>query len=81
MAKPNIKTFIYVLIDPRTNEIRYVGKTVNPKNRFKAHKCLKAAKGGHLSSWISHLRKLNLCPEMQIIEEVNAENWKEREPL
>jgi hypothetical protein len=29
--------FIYVLIDPRTLEVRYVGQTNNPKERLRAH--------------------------------------------
>ncbi len=28
---------IYVLIDPVTLEVRYVGKTNNPKERLRAH--------------------------------------------
>ena len=31
------KVFIYVLVDSSKNEIRYVGKTVNPHRRFKRH--------------------------------------------
>lgn len=30
-------TFIYSLKDPRTNEIKYVGKSNNPKNRLNRH--------------------------------------------
>jgi predicted GIY-YIG superfamily endonuclease len=32
-----MKTFIYILENPITNEIRYVGKTNNPKNRLHYH--------------------------------------------
>ena len=34
MIKYN-KTFIYALIDPTTDKIRYIGKSNNPKQRFK----------------------------------------------
>ena len=30
-------TFIYGLSDPRTNQIRYIGKADDPKRRFQAH--------------------------------------------
>jgi hypothetical protein len=31
------KTFIYLLRHPGTNEIRYVGKTKDPRDRYHAH--------------------------------------------
>jgi hypothetical protein len=30
-------TYIYALIDPRDLEVRYIGKTIDPKNRLRAH--------------------------------------------
>jgi hypothetical protein len=35
----NTMIYIYTLEDPFTGEIRYVGKTINLKNRFKQPKC------------------------------------------
>jgi len=34
---PKSNTFIYCLIDPTTNEVRYVGQTINGIKRIKAH--------------------------------------------
>lgn len=61
--------YIYILIDPITLEIRYVGKTNNPKKRMRAHisphvymrhnnkKCI----------WIEELKALGLRPVMQVM--------------
>lgn len=32
-----MKAFLYVLADPRTGEVRYVGMTGNPKRRIQDH--------------------------------------------
>lgn len=29
--------FIYILLDPRTNLVRYVGQTISSKARFRKH--------------------------------------------
>jgi len=70
MSKP---VYIYVLIDPLTNQCRYVGKTVNIKNRFKDH-CKDNSKSKK-QSWLKSI--LPLKPEMLIIEE--TQNWIEAE--
>jgi len=75
----NLKTYIYILKEPDTGCIRYVGKTVSPKNRMKSHKCLKGTKGTHLSSWIVSLRNKNQVPIMEIIDEIEGNEWKEKE--
>jgi hypothetical protein len=71
-------TFIYALVDPRNNEVRYIGKSDNPVKRFKdGHLCDKET---HPKvSWIKSLRKLGLLPVLQIIEEVSFSDWQERE--
>lgn len=72
--------YIYVLRDPRTDEIRYVGKTGNLRKRFPRH--LREAKKGtkwHVSNWIRLLVSLELKPVMQVIEECTKEGWTERE--
>ncbi len=74
-----MKTYIYVLKDPITLNIRYVGKTTCLKKRFKSHKCLKVSKGTYLAYWIESLRKKELMPIMEEIELVDGDGWKEKE--
>lgn len=69
--------YIYTLSDPNTNEVRYVGKTINTKRRYKQHLYDKR-QTSHKHSWIISLKKIGLKPIMKIIEECN-DNWEERE--
>lgn len=56
------KTFIYTLKDPITDEIRYVGKSDDPKNRLVEH--LKKSKYNktHKNNWIISLLDKDLKP-------------------
>ncbi|HEX7906851.1 MAG TPA: GIY-YIG nuclease family protein [Paraburkholderia sp.] len=72
-------TRIYVLRDPRTDEVRYVGKTVKTlADRLSGHinrsRRIKSPSG----SWIKSLAKEGLMP---IIEEIETagDDWAERE--
>lgn len=67
--------YIYTLSHPITNEVRYVGKTINIKRRYKQH--LYDKRGSHKSNWVQSLRKQNLKPVITILEE--CDNWQERE--
>lgn len=72
---------IYALIDPETEEIRYVGKTVAKiEYRLSAHIC-EAKKGkskSHKNSWIIHLLNKGLKPKVKLITETE-DNWIELE--
>lgn len=64
----NIKYTIYKLIDPITNEIRYIGLTFNElKQRLKSH-CSEKSKS-HKSNWIQSLRNKGLRPIIESIED------------
>jgi hypothetical protein len=61
--------YIYALIDPRNLEVRYIGKTIDPSNRMRAHifphnnvkdKNIKMI-------WTEELKSLGLNPIMQIL--------------
>ena len=69
--------YIYNLIDPRTDEVRYVGKTTHPERRLRRHIVAEGTTPCH--DWLSQLRRLGLCPEMKILEETKADDWAERE--
>lgn len=72
-------TFIYLLRDPRTNDVRYVGKTLDPSLRLSRH--IQAARRGvrtHVACWILSLERAGLKPVLEIIETCGDE-WAERE--
>jgi hypothetical protein len=68
--------FIYELLDPRNKEIRYVGKTNNPKHRYSQHLyCSKYNKRtSYCVSWIKSLLEIGLEPILEIKEEFNNES-------
>ncbi len=75
--------FIYALIDPRTTEIRYVGKAFDVRHRVACHwhetrrwdttrKC----------NWIKQLKRLGIKPEVEVLEsfmESDVDAWQEAE--
>jgi group I intron endonuclease len=71
-----ITTYIYALIDPRSKEIKYIGKSNNPRSRFYNHLLRDS---GVFGKWIKELKSLGFSPELQILEEVLRDQWKERE--
>jgi group I intron endonuclease len=71
--------YIYFLIDPENNDIKYVGKTINNvKKRFDQHinRCLKK-EHNHKCSWVRLLNSKNLKPILKIEEVIRSENIKE----
>lgn len=71
---------IYTLIDPRDDQVRYVGKTNNLKQRLSSH--INRSKSGFNSPihcWIRKLLDLNLKPTILVQEICNQDNWEERE--
>jgi hypothetical protein len=70
-----MRFFIYELLDPRSKEIRYVGKTNDPKHRYSQHLyCSKYNKRtSHCVSWIKSLLGIGLEPILEIKEEFNNE--------
>ena len=68
-------TAIYALLDPRTNEVRYVGKAKDPKLRYASHKCVRGY--SHRANWIRSLQRCGYDPEMVMLEE--SEDWAESE--
>lgn len=60
-------TYIYALIDPTTNEIRYIGKSDAPERRFKEHVDRQACPDSYKANWIKKLRSKNLMPGLKIL--------------
>jgi hypothetical protein len=73
--------YIYVLRDPRSGDVKYVGKTKNPKDRKKHHSSPSQLRGSGIKKieWTRELRSLGLRPLFEIIETCSEETWVERE--
>lgn len=73
-------TYIYALVDPRTDQIRYVGKTVNLAVRLSQH--LANSSGTNRKyEWLQELKALSLLPEIRVLAEVDSENCFVEEKL
>jgi hypothetical protein len=72
-----ITTSLYCLLDPETGEIRYVGKTDEPKARLAAH--IRHSKHNRRGNWIKNLRNRGLVPAMEVLFEVPREEWEKYE--
>jgi hypothetical protein len=78
MSNPQTNNIaIYGLHHPITNQIRYVGKSNDPNNRYKRH--LIAKDNSYKSKWVRSLAKKGLQPVMKIIEWCNESNWAKQE--
>ncbi len=73
--------YIYYLKDPRTRDIRYVGRSNNPRKRLQSQ--LSMARTGrrknHLHSWLINLERDGLMPEQFIIEKCQQWKWRNTE--
>lgn len=67
-------TFLYVLTDPTTGAVRYLGKSDNPFKRFKSH--LRDSTPSHKKSWINSLKSRGLVPHMDLLDEVPVSQWQ-----
>lgn len=71
-----MKTFIYTLSDPITLKVRYVGKSNNPKKRLYDHLSLCYSTHTHKNNWIKSLLENKTKPILDIIDEVNIDDWQ-----
>ncbi len=72
---------IYVLIDPRNNEIRYVGKTSTPlQQRLNRHRHdARHGPRSHKANWLSQLLRCGYEPRMEIVQVVSVSSWEDAE--
>ena len=69
--------FIYTLENPITNEVRYVGKTVQKLDkRLNAHIYESRKKNNHKCNWINSLSKKGEFPTIKLIDIVPEEEWE-----
>ena len=72
--------YIYYLYDPDSFEIGYVGKTENPKKRYRAHMEIGNLSGNTpKNNWIRKLMGDRKTPQMTILETVLIEQWQDAE--
>jgi predicted GIY-YIG superfamily endonuclease len=65
---------VYGLIDPRTQELRYIGYSSDYLERYKEHLFRSNLKlKTHKNNWINSLLNLNLKPELIVLEEASSE--------
>jgi hypothetical protein len=74
---PEMDKFIYLLSDPSTGLVRWVGATNNPKQRFNEHCC--KTDNVEKAAWISDLKSRGLKPEMEVLSETPIAEWEEEE--
>lgn len=71
---------IYVLIDPRDGEIRYVGRTVQSLEQRLLQHIQKSTKKSHRRAvWIRDLQANGLVPSIEEVESVSIEDSPEKE--
>lgn len=66
-------TFIYVLKEPETGKIRYVGKSNDPKRRLRDH--FNEKNNNHKACWLKSLVLRGQFPVLEIVDEVSMETW------
>ena len=59
--------YIYALIDPRTGDVRYIGKRLRLQKRIQEH--LRDQRSSRRAEWVRSLRALNLSPVLLVLEE------------
>lgn len=69
------KVFIYILVDPISNQIRYVGKTTDVKRRIRRHISERFLHDSYKDRWIRKLIDNNHYPEIETIDIVSNDNW------
>lgn len=68
--------FIYALLDPDTNEVRYIGKTNNLAKRMRGHCGQDLKRASYKSRWIKKLIASGKKPKITVIEECAENNWQ-----
>lgn len=71
---------IYILTDPRTGYVRYVGKTTNLSARICDH--MRSTHGSHRAHWIADMKDAAVSPTVDIVEEIensDDSDWQEAE--
>lgn len=68
--------YIYGLVDPKTNMLRYVGKTTDLNRRFRRHINERFIHNSYKDRWVRNLIDNNEKPEIFLIDYVNKDEWQ-----
>ena len=69
-------TNIYILVDPRNDLVRYVGKANNISQRYRAHKNKARKEQQHKRNWVALLKREGLKPAIEVIDVIQIGEWK-----
>jgi hypothetical protein len=61
--------WVYALIDPRDNQVKYIGKSINPKARLREHIYKCKFEHTEKGNWVKKLLSLSLEPQMKLLKE------------
>lgn len=76
--RQEIHIYIYALIDPLTNQVRYIGKSVDPVTRFQAH-CNDSVETWR-TNWIHSLAKRGARPILLLLDRLaDSDDWQSAE--
>lgn len=74
------RTYIYELVDPRSGDVCYIGKTVRPRGRLVDHMCFRFRTDSPVNMWLRDLSDAGAKPEMVIVDDdSDGTNWKQLE--
>jgi len=68
--------YIYGLIDPTTNQLRYVGKSISPYIRLRKHISERNKHDSYKDRWVRKLIMNGVRPELLIIDIVCKHDWE-----
>ena len=70
-------TYIYALVDPRTQIVRYIGKSDRPKRRLSSHLSKQGlADKTYRAYWLRSLVSSGFKPEMICLQAVSLKDWE-----
>jgi hypothetical protein len=69
--------FIYALVDPTSNDIRYIGKSLCPKKRLKVH--MSDSSQTSKVEWLTSLKENGEIPKIKILEITDEDHWPKKE--
>jgi len=70
--------YIYALRDPIDNQVRYIGSSENPWQRYRQHIYCKSGTKRY-RKWLDGLKQDGHRPVLEIIEKIESFSWGQRE--